>query len=66
MNLKSIFSHLLVIFSKYGTHSMTSVANFQFSVYDIRIYIYHYVIIFFPVFVGDCLIGIRFSLLLTL
>ena len=41
-------------------------ANFQFSVYDIRIYIYHYVVIFFPVFVGVCLIGIIFSLLLTL
>ena len=32
----------------------------------IFVYIFIIVIIFFPVFVGDCLIGIRFSFLLAL
>ena len=51
---------------RYIKHGLGERFFSEFSVCDIRIYTYHYDILFFPVFVGDCLIGIRFSLLLTL
>ena len=34
--------------------------SFQFNVYDIRIYIYHFVLLFFSLCVGDCLIELDF------